>query len=226
MAMIFDAIDPCPGKPVSPYPRVVTAYQQFVTKASSNGALSVNETGLQSAVNEAKAQNAMLSLDIETWPVNWPILQSAITAARKLAPTMRISFFGSGPVSGTMLSQGLGGTPSAFATAESINRSDSCRRTNAMADFTSPPCYLSSTQKMQDFLASSGLILAQARDFGKPVYAEICPAYSDNNQLIDPADWSTIIWNLCAICDGLIVWGHFSAWPSDQSWWNALGGLT
>ena len=226
MTLIFDAIDGTFGgtpRPASPYSKCVTAYQQFITQ-TENGVLQPFPQGISQY--STLARDGLLSLDIETWPVNWTLLQGALKVARQQQPAVRLSFFGSGAVSGTMINQGIAGTPSAFTSAETIDDSDAARATMALCDFCSPGLYLNSTQNVQEFLAMAGYTIAESRRYGKPVYAEICPAYSDNNQLIDPADWSTIIWNLSAISDGLIVWGHFSAWPSDQSWWNALGGLT
>ena len=226
MTLIFDAIDGTFGgtpRPASPYSKCVTAYQQFITQ-TENGVLQPFPQGISQY--STLARDGLLSLDIETWPVNWTLLQGALKVARQQQPAVRLSFFGSGAVSGTMINQGIAGTPSAFTSAETIDDSDAARATMALCDFCSPGLYLNSTQNVQEFLAMAGYTIAESRRYGKPVYAEICPFYGDNDKLIPEADWSGVIWNLSGICDGLIIWAHIdSAWNENAPWWQALKGM-
>ena len=72
----------------------------------------------------------------------------------------------------------------------------------------------------------AGYTIAASRRYCKPVYAEICPFYGDNGKLIPEDVWSSIIWNLSGICDGLIVWAHINTmWEENSPWWQALKGL-
>ena len=224
--LIFDSIDGTFGgtaRPVSPFTKCVTAYQQFITSPQPDTALAVNPKGLGEFLAEAKSAGGILSLDIETWPINWSILQASLGAARAADPALRISFFGSGVVTGTMIEQGLAGAPSAFAAAQAIDDSQDAITTMAMCDFCQPGLYLNSTQTMANFLAMAGYTVAQSRRYRKPVYAEVCPFYGDNGVLMPEADWSNIIWSLGGIADGLVIWAHIdSAWDESAAWWQAL----
>ncbi len=222
MKPIFDSTS-FANKLKSPHTPCVTVYQQCILDKN----FTPIPDGIASACAEAQKNDAILCLDIETWPPQWSAISACIAQVRQMAPNLRVSLYGSGCLSGTMLSQQFAGVASAFETAAEIMRSPASAAAHTSVDFTAPSIYLESTQTIENWCAETGYQITESQRWRKPVYPYICPYFGDNGLLIPGATWSAMIWTAVGIADGLIVWAAKPdiQWDENAPWLQALKGL-
>jgi hypothetical protein len=188
----------------------------------------VDEAQVRSLFEPVGKKKEFYYLDIENWPLesvsrsvrqeNLNKLMRVIDTARQTAPNAHLGFYGILP--------GIAYWPllrhdAAFRAWLDLNREVDPLATHVDAVF---PSLYAFNEDLEAWKTYARQTLAEARRYGKPVYAFLWPEFHDSTALrgkeVPQAYWRAEL-DLCAeLADGVVLWGGWQRkWNGAAPWW-------
>ena len=195
--------------------------------------LTVDESGVQSAIEPFRGHVPYFYLDIEDWPLQGvPTETRAETIAKLIrladiarvaAGETRIGFYGLMPgiTYWPLVSRML--RKSEYQDWKETNEALEDLAPHVDAVFPSLYTFYDDLTGWQSYARQS---LLEARRYSKPVYAFLWPEFHDSNallrgQLVPARFWRAELELCFELADGIVIWGGYQqTWKGDAPWWQ------
>jgi len=191
----------------------------------------VDEPGVMAALDQLPREVPAIFIDIENWPLmdSNGVVQSRNVdnylrtgeIVRRVKPHLKFGFYGIAPI--CVYWPIIRQDRKQLADWSAVNRA--LRPLAQWVDFVLPSLY-TSYDDHDGWLKFAAATLAEAGQYGKPVYPFLMYEYVDNNvllrgQQIRDVDWSDEL----AVCreraDGVVLWGGSQRnWSESAPWWQ------
>src|ERR1700690_1898614 len=191
---------------------------------------SIDEVRVRSLFEDFRSSSSYFYIDIENWPLrdaaadrrrqNIDKLTRLIDIARATAPNLHIGFYGILPdISYWPLIR----HDKEYHAWLEVNRELNSLTNHVDAIYPSLYTFYDDLDGWSNYAQQT---LAQARQYGKPVYPFLWPEFHDSNLLLrghklHPDFWRAEL-ELCAnLADGIVLWGGSQEhWDHQAPWWQ------
>jgi hypothetical protein len=191
---------------------------------------SIDEIRLRALFEPYRTSTGFYYIDIENWPVrSMPVnarrktidkLASLIDSPRATAPHLHLGFYGILP---DIAYWPLIRHDKEYEAWLEVNRELDVLANHVDAIFPSLYTFYDDLDGWNNYARQT---LAEARRYGKPVYAFLWPEFHDSNVLLRgrklPPDFWRAELDLCAnLADGIVLWGGWQQhWDEHAPWWQ------
>lgn len=190
----------------------------------------VDEDGIRRALAPYRNSNGYFFLDIELWTVHFTTkdirdasiakMTHALRVARAVAPNMHLGFYGVIPGAAYWPIQKRGDQLQQWHDSNSA-----LAPLAAQVDALFPSLY-TFYDDVDGWVKYARETIAEARQYGKPVYPFLWPQFHDSNAVLHghevPSDFWRVQLKTCFdAADGIVIWGGFQIpWNPAAAWWQ------